>query len=305
MLHNGQMAAFSLDAYWRDVETVRPPEPVYASCGPEQPILPAESPSSRVGRIVPWVWVGIGAVGIVLAIAGGQLLWIPLLAAGGFGFWTLVGSRAHEREAAMRLARLDEARRAHLALVERADTLGPGGFFALRKRLASLSEEYQVKVPGQERQAGQACERKARERQLRTYLARYRVDDAKVAGLGPARKATLASHGIRSAADIRRSSIEDLPGFGPSLCGALLNWREACAQGFQFDPTDVTFLGELNTALAPHRRRRNEIERELVAGLEGLRRLSSPPRDQTQLLIRALTDSSRELAQAHLDAATA
>lgn len=85
----------------------------------------------------------------------------------------------------MRLARLDEARRAHLALVERADTLGPGGFFALRKRLASLSEEYQVKVPGQERQAGQACERKARERQLRTYLARYRVDDAKAAGWDP------------------------------------------------------------------------------------------------------------------------
>lgn len=305
MLHNGQMAAFSLDAYWRDVEMVRPPEPVYASCGPEHPMLPARSPSSRAERIVPWVWVGIGAVGIVLVIVAGHLLWIPLLAAGGFGFWTLVRDRAHERETAIRLARLDTARRAHFALVERADTLGPSGFFALRKHLASLSEEYHVKVPGREQQAGQACERNARERQLRAYLARYRVDGAKVAGLGPARKATLASHGVRSAADIRRSSIEDLPGFGPSLCGALLNWRQACAQGFQFDPTDVAFLGELNTALAPHRKRRSEIERELVAGLEGLRRLSSPPWDQTQPLIQALTDSSRELAQAHLDAAAA
>ncbi|MFX8907061.1 hypothetical protein ABTM87_19715, partial [Acinetobacter baumannii] len=53
-------------------------------------------------------------------------------------------------------------------------------------------------------------------RQLHDFLDRFLIQRAAIAGIGPAKTATLRSFGIESAADVHAGRIIQIPGFGPA-----------------------------------------------------------------------------------------
>jgi DNA-binding helix-hairpin-helix protein with protein kinase domain len=77
---------------------------------------------------------------------------------------------------------------------------------------------------------------KQRDGQLKLFLERYYITNAKIKGIGSARKATLRSYGVETAADVVRFRIESISGFGPSIAGALIGWRTSIERRFIFDP---------------------------------------------------------------------
>lgn len=77
--------------------------------------------------------------------------------------------------------------------------------------------------------------REARQRQA--YLDQFSVRSANISGIGPAKTATLISFGIETAADVSRSAVLRVPGFGDVMTGKLMAWRRAHESRFRYDRT--------------------------------------------------------------------
>lgn len=75
-------------------------------------------------------------------------------------------------------------------------------------------------------------------RQLQHYLDRFRINRAKISGIGQGRTIMLASYAIETAADIDKTKILAIPGFGESLVGSLLTWRQEHERNFRFNPNE-------------------------------------------------------------------
>ena len=58
----------------------------------------------------------------------------------------------------------------------------------------------------------------------------------KIRGIGNARKITLKSYGIETAADVDYTRILAISGFGPATAQSLVDWQQNVKSGFRFDP---------------------------------------------------------------------
>lgn len=122
-----------------------------------------------------------------------------------------------------------------------------------RRRLASLS-----------------VHREGHQRQL--YLDRFRIDRAKIRGVGDERTAMLASCGIETAADVDSYKIRQIRGFGETLTLELIRWREKHERNFVFNPhqpVDPRLIRSLDNDLAL---RRDQLVMKLRQGPSHLRR---------------------------------
>jgi DNA-binding helix-hairpin-helix protein with protein kinase domain len=77
-------------------------------------------------------------------------------------------------------------------------------------------------------------------RQRQAYLERFSIQSANIYGIGPSRTATLISFGIETAADINKTDIGRISGFGYSLTADLIKWRHKHESRFKYDPTPNT-----------------------------------------------------------------
>jgi DNA-binding helix-hairpin-helix protein with protein kinase domain len=74
-------------------------------------------------------------------------------------------------------------------------------------------------------------------RQRHAYLDQFSIRRANISGIGPAKTATLISFGIETAADVDRSSVLRVPGFGDVMTGKLVAWRRGHESRFKYDRT--------------------------------------------------------------------
>lgn len=74
-------------------------------------------------------------------------------------------------------------------------------------------------------------------RQRQTYLDSFSIRNANISGIGPAKTATLISFAIETAADINRSAVLQVPGFGDVMTGKLVKWRRKHESRFKYDRT--------------------------------------------------------------------
>ena len=140
-----------------------------------------------------------------------------------------------------------------------------------------------------------------RETQLAKYLAGFLVADAKIGLLGPGRKATLASFGIETAADVSGSALARIRGFGETHKADLLSWRSGLESKFLFnaargvDPQDEAAL------VARFVAQKSRLDTSLREGLSELQKLRA---DLLRMrhATRALLDSAAcDLSQAQAD----
>lgn len=132
-------------------------------------------------------------------------------------------------------------------------------------------------------------------RQLEKYLDRFKLQSASIDGIGPGRKATLQSYGIETAADISEIFIQSIPGFGQSLCGALMTWRRTHEQKFVYnanlgvDPADKAALEQ---QFSP---RSMKIEQELNNGPASLHMLRQQILDKRRVLQPKLEEATQSV----------
>lgn len=74
-----------------------------------------------------------------------------------------------------------------------------------------------------------------RQEQLQSHLARFNIGRAVIEGIGPNRKATLASYGVTTAKDISFRQVCQIPGFGTGLFANLDSWRSSVERTFVYD----------------------------------------------------------------------
>jgi DNA-binding helix-hairpin-helix protein with protein kinase domain len=74
----------------------------------------------------------------------------------------------------------------------------------------------------------------------------------------------LSSYGIETAADITRTAVEAVPGFGPVRTSELVNWRQEKENQFQFDPTTSDRGTRIQAANRRRNAERHPLERHLI-----------------------------------------
>jgi DNA-binding helix-hairpin-helix protein with protein kinase domain len=210
-------------------------------------------------------------------------------------------SRKDDRERRQRQARLDAAtRRWDAVKYQWNHETGGNKVVAERQRLEGIRKQYEG-LRGEYARDKQRLNNSVREKQLERFLEGFCIDDHDIPLIGPARKATLASFGIESAADIDHRKIMAIHGFGTSLTLNLVVWRKQIEKCFVFDPTkgvdpaDVAALDQL------YRKKRQQLEAELLAGPERLRQLVADANRQRQSLESEVRLAVSELAQARAD----
>jgi DNA-binding helix-hairpin-helix protein with protein kinase domain len=112
------------------------------------------------------------------------------------------------------------------------------GVFTQRRRALETMRAGLSDLPNERRRRVAVLEAERETRQRHRYLDRFRIDRAKVRGIGPSRVAMLASYGIETAADINDRKIMTIPGFGPALSSELLKWRRGHERNFRFNPSE-------------------------------------------------------------------
>lgn len=205
-------------------------------------------------------------------------------------------SEKRVRQAALNAARNDLNAVQHRWNAEGGD----GKFQAKLMELAGLRKEYEG-LANQLALEKQKLQQNLRNAQLHKFLDRFFISDHAISGVGPARKATLASFGVETAADVTKAKILRIRGFGPSLADTLVGWRTSLERRFVFDPTkgvDPADTAALNQRFS---QKRKQLEGSILAGHEQLVQIRGQILQQRSQLLPVLNAAATRVAQAQAD----
>lgn len=292
---------FELTRVWALIQAVPAPPPLVvpnvgtANLSPRP--LPQDVTSSGMTAFY-YVLVIIAAL-TVLTFSN----FFTALVVGGIGWMVAgnIGREARIAEKQRRQAAMDAAKRDYEQIVERLEAeAGPEGFRAKRGHLEPLRDEY-AKLPEATRLELDKLHATAKERQLTRYLSTCFIDNASISGVGPAKKASLRSFGIETAAEVSASAVYQVRGFGDVLTRAVLDWRNSCERRFVFNPATAVSPADKNAVLAKFGAQRMALETALAAGAMELQQFRQRATGQLAALMPLLQDAARKRAQAEKD----
>jgi len=168
------------------------------------------------------------------------------------------------------------------------------------RQLTQVKTEYQG-LDAEYAKEKQFLHSKARELQLNRFLDQFFIDKAKISGIGSARKATLASFGIETAADIEYSSVLMVPGIGQHLAGQLVAWRKSYEQKFVFDAGKGINPQDLATLNRKYTQHKAHLEHVLLAGFEQLTQIRESILRKREVFKADVENAAQTLAQAKAD----
>lgn len=299
--------AFNLVAIWTQIENVPAPAPL--------PALPVKSsvgltPSpqaaqiKRTRRLRSYIsTIALAAVCIFLLIVplGGVVTFFLMMLA---TIGAVVFARTGENEPAHELQRAKhDAERAWSDIQRRWSTQDVSQRFSSKlAELKTRKTEYQDLTTVLQRKL-QQLEKEVYQRQLERFLDGYRIDQANISGIGHARKITLRSYGLETAADVTMNAVLSVPGFGPTYASKLLVWRSHLEQRFVFDPRRGVDLQDKRTVETEIQNRRAKLEQELLSGVAVLRQLSNHAYSTHKSLRKSAYMAVKNLVQAEADVA--
>lgn len=222
------------------------------------------------------------------------------------GFWALsmtggIGQDELRAERAKRRAELAQAQAEYRAMEARIRaTASREAFDQKRVELTKLRDEY-LGLPTVEKREIDKLHATAEARQKHQFLERFFIDGANIPGVGPAKKATLRSFSVETAADIEYHKIRRLRGFGDVYTKALVNWKKSCERQFVFNPKAAVSDADRNVVRARVATRRRAIEASLLAGPAELNRTRQQVISMAKILQEPAERAARRLAQAQAD----
>jgi DNA-binding helix-hairpin-helix protein with protein kinase domain len=163
----------------------------------------------------------------------------------------------------------------------------------MKNKYENLNNEY-----SREKQKLQAA---VRERQLLKFLDTFFIHDHSIPKIGAGRKATLASFGVETAADIEPGKILSINGFGAGLTNELSEWRKGLEKKFRFDPSKGVDPADIAALNQKFRLERTQIEGALLATPELLNKVRGQILLKREALRSQIDDVAKGLAQARAD----
>jgi DNA-binding helix-hairpin-helix protein with protein kinase domain len=161
--------------------------------------------------------------------------------------------------------------------------------------LDKLREEYQLLIDLERNKLVQLPQI-AEKQQKNKFLEGFFIDTAKIPKIGPAKKATLASFNIETAADVSWDAVFAVKGFGNVYTQAMVNWRQECERKFVFNPAMTTEADE-DVVRQQMATRKRPVEIALKAGVAELQRMREEMIDKANYFIPQLQAVSQNLAQ--------
>lgn len=237
----------------------------------------------------------------LLAIAPGA--WFLILA-GAWLAWAEAGSAgetARNMERTRRSAALDKAIQEYQAVEKRIiKESGPEEFAAKKQELSRLRKEYES-LPNTEKSEIDRLHATAEARQKQQFLDRCFIDASNIPGVGLAKKATLRSFGIETAADVNWDSVYSVRGFGEVLTRAVVDWKKSCERRFVFNPRNAVSEADKNAVRVKIASRKHAIEMSLKSGASDLQRFAQEAIAKRNILYPQLNSTAKNLAQAQAD----
>ena len=294
---------FALTQVWAVIQSVPVPAPLRIP-SPGSFTVTAQALPSGVpgeGAVAFYRLLAVG-IGIALAVAAPKaMLWGIVVGVVGWFMASGAGSAERTAERSRRLAAQQAAKKEYDELVERAQReAGLAGFQAKRAELSKLRDEHQA-LPDAERREIDQLQSTAQERQKQKFLDTCFIDNASISGVGPARKAALRSFGIETAADVSRSKVMQVRGFGDSLTRAVTDWKASCERRFVFNAANAVSAADRDAVRAKFGARRVSIEAALARGASELQGFQQRATSQMAALQPQLEAVARRLAQADKD----
>ncbi len=261
-------SVFDLGKFWARLESIAPPGPARPPLFPTVAIQARPFPPEVTrSRTVAWVKRGIGLLIILISVAfGASYMWLGILAGVVLLFAkTKVAPEIERRQQALQGANSE----LHAAMGRWHGEASEINFETKRRELVDLKSQY-VKLDALLAQEKKQLHDNRRAHQLHAFLDRYFIDKFDISGIGPGRKATLASFNIETAADVNVRAISGIKGFGTTLTNALLTWRRELESRFVFDPNQGVNASE--TAILQQRFAglRRQLEGRMLAAAEEL-----------------------------------
>lgn len=293
--------SFNLAVVWSRIAQVSPPGPV-----PEITV-PLAKASARAVELrksqAIRKLIGRGSVVIALVIAlavssNRAFLWFVAA----IGAWVGVGRWAHS-EGEVEDCR-HKRREANDVLGQLRDRLlaetDPQRFDQRMKILeGKRAELINLPLARNRRMNALVADREKHARQR--FLESFRIEKAKIAGVGPAKRAMLGSYNIETAGDITHSAILEVPGFGPALATRLEDWRRSVERSFRFDPNsevEPRDIRELDRKIAQER---STLEHALLQGATELSQIRQEIVLRRETLLTQAVSPAAIFAQADAD----
>lgn len=271
----GEVTALDLTALWRQIEGLQSPGPP-PNIQATRPAPSAEAVSVansfRRANVLAFAMAlvigGIGVFGGLSAPAPLLLLIAALVTFFGGRRWLDKSSdvfKFRDAEAKARSTWLH-------AQQEWTERAGSGAFDSKKQEVLRLKALVDY-LPTLRKSKLDQLRTSVRQAQLSRYLDQFEIDKASIEGIGNGRKRTLQSYGIETAADLLSTAVENVPGFGPKLCGALYAWRQSVEAGFKFNTAtgvDKRDIDKIEHEMSVERRK---LEQSVRNGYEELRQL--------------------------------
>jgi DNA-binding helix-hairpin-helix protein with protein kinase domain len=266
---------FNLSLLWAEISAVESPGKAPAIVTTKMAMLPVPLPPEIETIKKTSAQRKIAALVIVAAgFAAGTPLWLLSLTIGALIFCLgknprpLIAELKKKREQALNLAQ-NALQNAQLNWVREA---GDGKFEGKKRELANLRREYES-LSDQLVKEKHNIREKALADALHLFLATFLLEDFEISGVGPLRKATLVSSGIKSAADVNYGRVISIDGFGQKLAEVLLDWRHTLEPRFVFDARKNDNQAAITSITRRYDEKRNQLEGQIRAGLHQLKQI--------------------------------
>jgi DNA-binding helix-hairpin-helix protein with protein kinase domain len=294
---------FDIRAAWAAVTAVPAPGP---------PSNPADR--SRIGGVVPsreaqeaarsadarYFWtIAIIAVTIAVmaAVPAGSLIWLL-----GGGIAAAITNKKPDTQFGQRVrSSLNTANAQLRTLEERWQSEASDAKFVARISQLEATKQTWQDLNNERHRRLRMLEQQREASQRRAFLDRFKLEHATIPGIGPGRKAMLASYNVETAADIEHGRISKIPGFGPALIGSLRTWHAKVEAKFRFDPSkgvDPQEIAALDREIAV---KRAALERDILNGPADLKRLAHEISIVRSALEPQITNALRLVMQAEAD----
>jgi DNA-binding helix-hairpin-helix protein with protein kinase domain len=227
--------AFNLDLIWKSIESIITPIQIQPKLSTINPVPSRQAEEAKKSA-------NTFNFGILALIAAGiamfyfpQLLLIWLIV--GFIGYVSFGEKK-SLDARPFLTVYEEAtKRWGYELANWNQRVGIDAFTKLRAELIDARNAY-INLIAEEKTLLQNYRNERRNKQLQAFLDTFYISRALIKGIGPGRLATLASYGIDTAADISKSRLLGLPGFGQAIASPLLVWRANLEKRFVYQANE-------------------------------------------------------------------
>jgi DNA-binding helix-hairpin-helix protein with protein kinase domain len=294
---------FVLSQVWAVIQAVPPPPPLSiptpSSFTVTARALPPGIPGE--GTIMAYRLLAVGIGIAIAALASNMTFWGLVVGVVGWFIAGSVGSSGRDAEKARRSKVRLAAKQEYEELVERAQRdAGPAVFQARRAELSKLRDEYQA-LPQAEKQELDKLHSTAEARQKKRFLDTCFIDSASISGVGPTRKAALRSFGIETAADVSRSKVMQVRGFGEGLTRAVTDWKASCERRFVFNAATAVSAADRDAVRAKFGARKVGIEAAMMRGAGELQSFKQRATSHLAGLQIQLETAARKLAQAEKD----